>query len=48
MVPSRVLVVEEFPVNANGKVDRKQLAEQLAAERDTGAEQPTAEAAGRA
>jgi amino acid adenylation domain-containing protein len=31
MVPSRVLVVDEFPLNANGKVDRKQLAEQLAA-----------------
>ena len=30
MVPSRVIVVDEFPLNANGKVDRKQLAEQLA------------------
>ena len=30
MVPNRVIVVDEFPLNANGKVDRKQLAEQLA------------------
>jgi non-ribosomal peptide synthetase component F len=45
MVPSRVLVVDEFPVNANGKVDRKQLAAQLAAERDGSAEQPAAGAA---
>jgi non-ribosomal peptide synthetase component F len=29
MVPARVLAVEEFPLNANGKVDRKQLADQL-------------------
>jgi amino acid adenylation domain-containing protein len=30
MVPSRVVGVDEFPLNANGKVDRKQLAAQLA------------------
>ncbi len=48
MVPSRVLVVEEFPVNANGKVDRKQLTEQLAAQREAGVAQSTPQAAARA
>lgn len=30
MVPDRVIVVDEMPLNANGKIDRKQLAERLA------------------
>lgn len=30
MIPRKILAVESFPLNTNGKIDKKQLAAQLA------------------
>ena len=40
MIPRKILAVDSFPLNTNGKIDKKQLAAQLASGATGGAHEP--------